>query len=133
MPTTVPHTGPYDTDFDDPFFASDLDTYDPGSGERSTAVIAHLTGLFGFLGPLLVWLLKRDDSAYVEDQAAEALNFQITLAIAAVVSLILCLVLVGFVLLFALAIAAFLLPIRAAFAANAGQRYRYPLTIRLIK
>ena len=133
MTSTVPHTGPYDSDFDDPLFDADLDTYDPDREERSTAVIAHLSGLFSILGPVLVYFLKRDDSAYIEDQAAEALNFQITVAIAAVVFGLLSIVLVGIPLLLGLVVAAFVLPIRAALAAGRGERYRYPLTARWVK
>jgi len=133
MPTTVPHTGPYDSDFDDPLFDVDLDTYEPDAEERSSAVLAHISGLFTILGPTLVYFLKRDESAYIEDQAAEALNFQISLLIAGVVFGILCIVLIGFPLLLATGIAAIVFPIRAALAANRGERYRYPFSLRLIK
>ena len=133
MPSTVPHTGPYDSDFDDPLFDVDLATYEPDASERSAAVVAHLSGLFTILGPLLVYFLKRDDSAYIEDQAGEALNFQITLAIAAVGFGILCAILIGIPFLLATIVAALVLPIRAALAANRGERYRYPFAIRFIK
>ena len=133
MTSTVPHTGPYDSDFDDPLFDVDLDGYEPDREERTTAVIAHLSGLFSILGPLLIYFLKRDDSAYMEDQAAEALNFQITVALAGVVFALLCVVLIGVPLLLGLVVAAVVLPIRAALAAGRGERYRYPLTVRLVK
>jgi uncharacterized Tic20 family protein len=133
MKSTVPHTGPYDTDFDDPLFENDLDTYEPAPEERTSAVIAHLSGLLTILGPILVYFLKRDESAYVEDQAAEALNFQISIAIAATVFGILCMVLIGIPFLLATVVAALVMPFRAAMAANRGERYRYPFTIRLIK
>ncbi len=130
------NTGPYDSDFDDPLFdapGTALDTYEPDREERSTAVIAHLSGLFTILGPLLVYFLKRDESAYIEDQATEALNFQITVAIAAAVFGVLCVVVIGIPFLLATVVAAFVLPIRAAFAVNRGERYRYPLTLRLVE
>lgn len=133
MPSTAPHTGPYDEDFDDPLFDIDLDTYPPEPSEQSSAVIAHISGLFTILGPILVYFLKRDESAYVEDQAAEALNFQITVAIAAVVFALLSAILIGIPFLLATAVMAFVMPIRAAMAANRGERYRYPLTVRFIK
>ena len=82
---------------------------------------------------MLVYFLKRDDSAYIENQAAEALNFQITVALAAVVFGVLCVVLVGIPLLLGLVVMAFVLPIRAALAAGRGERYRYPLTVRFVK
>ena len=133
MTHSVPHTGPYDSDFDDPLFDVDLDTYEPDDAERSSAVIAHVSGLFTILGPILVYFLKRDESAFVEDQAAEALNFQISVAIAAVAFALLSIVLVGIPLLLMTVVLAFVLPIRAAFAARRGERYRYPFTVRFIK
>ena len=133
MSSTIPHTGPYDSDFDDPSFDVDLNTYPPEASERSSAAIAHISGLFTILGPLLVYFLKRDESAYVEDQAAEALNFHITVALAAVVFGVLSAVLIGVPFLLATVVMALVLPIRAAFAANKGRRYRYPLTVRFIR
>ena len=133
MPKTVPHTGPYDSDFDDPLLDVDLDAYAPDHGERTSATIAHVSGLFTIVGPILVYLLKRDESAFVEDQAAEALNFQITLWLAFLVFGVLSAVIIGIPFLLATLVAAFVLPIRAGFAANRGERYRYPLTLRLIK
>ena len=126
MSRTVPHTGPYDSDFDDPLFDVDLETYPPDREERSTAVIAHLSGLFTILGPILVYFLKRDDSAYVEGQAAEALNFQITVAIAAVVFGVLCIVLVGIPLLLGLVLAAFVLPIPRGDGGQPGRALPLP-------
>lgn len=132
MASTVPHTGPYDQDFDDPLFDIDLDTYPPEPSERSSAVIAHISGLFTILGPLLVYFLKRDESAYVEDQAGEALNFHITVALAAVVFSLLSAVLIGIPFLLATIVMAFVMPIRASLAANRGERFRYPFTYRFI-
>ena len=131
--TTIPHTGPYDTDFDDPLFDIDLESYTPDSEERSSAVIAHVSGLFTILGPMLVYFLKRDESRYVEDQAAEALNFHITMSLAAVVFGILSAVVIGIPFLLAVVVLAFVSPIRAALAANRGERFRYPFTVRFIK
>ena len=132
MPTTVPHTGPYDADFDDPLFDIDLDTYAPDAEERTSAVIAHVSGLFTILGPILVYFLKRDESAFVEDQAAEALNFHITVALAAVTFALLSALVVGIPFFLATIVLAVVLPIRAAFAAHRGERYRYPFTLRLL-
>ena len=68
------------------------------------AMLAHLLGLFtGFLGPLVLYLVKRDDSAFVRDQSAEALNFQLTMIIAWIVSIVLILVLIGLLMILALA------------------------------
>src|SRR5688572_6986193 len=53
------------------------------SDERTMAMLAHLLGIFTwFIGPLIIWLMKKDQSAFVDDQAKESLNFQLTIGIA---------------------------------------------------
>ena len=108
--------------------------------ERTMGMVAHLISLIGFvipfgnvIGPLVIWLMKKDTMPFVEDQAKESLNFNITIAIAAIVCSLLMLVLIGFVLLPIVAIAWIVLTIMAAMKANAGEMYRYPFTLRLIK
>ena len=141
MPSTIPHTGPYDSDFDDPLMDVDLDGYEPDSKERSMGMLAHLAGYAGLtgipfgnlLGPFLVYILKRDESAYIEDQAREALNFQLTMTLAALVSVVLMFVLVGFVTIFVVGIWWLVGTAIGATKANAGEWYRYPATIRFIK
>ncbi|MEM1115538.1 MAG: DUF4870 domain-containing protein [Bacteroidota bacterium] len=136
METPTYSTGPYDADFDDPRF----DTFgEPDQDERTWGLIAHLSALSGFvipfgniLGPLVVWLTKRDQSAFVADQAKEALNFQITLSIAVVLGVVLIFVLIGIPILMILGLAALVMPIIAGIRANEGRRYRYPLTLRLV-
>jgi uncharacterized Tic20 family protein len=111
------------------------------SESRLWAMLAHLTALCGFigipfghiLGPLIVWLVKKDQFPLVDDQGKESLNFQISMTIYGIVAGILTLVFVGFVLLGALIIADIVLVILASIEANKGTAYRYPLTIRLIK
>ncbi len=113
----------------------------PTSDERTTAMVAHLLGLgAAFIGPLIIYLIKKDESPFVRDQAAEALNFAISMAIYftayIVVSIILIFVIVGiFMLMLApfLALGVLALHIVAAVRANRGEYFRYPLTIRLIK
>ncbi|WP_283134807.1 DUF4870 domain-containing protein [Rhizohabitans arisaemae] len=106
----------------------------PGSDDTTMAMVSHLLGLFtSFVGPLVMYIVKKDESPYVRDQAAEALNFQITVAIAAIVSSILMLILIGFLLIFVVSIGALVLSIMAALAANRGENYRYPFNIRMIK
>ncbi|WTL69482.1 DUF4870 domain-containing protein [Streptosporangium sp. NBC_01495] len=96
-------------------------------------MLAHLLGLLtSFVGPLVLYLAKKDESPYVRDQAAEALNFQLTVLIAYVVSWVLAFVLIGFVLMFFLWIGSIIMTIIAAVAANRGERYRYPMNIRFI-
>ncbi|MEO5721467.1 MAG: DUF4870 domain-containing protein [Chthoniobacterales bacterium] len=115
---------------------------------RTWTVLCHASSLLGFfvpvfghiLGPLIIWLVKRDESAEVNEHGKESLNFQISMFIytsaLGVVTFILMFVLIGFLLLplFAvLFLADIILVIIAALKANEGELYRYPLTIRLIK
>jgi uncharacterized Tic20 family protein len=108
--------------------------------ERNWATIAHLSALAGFvipfgniLGPLIVWLVKKDQSAHVADAGREALNFNITVGIAALVSFCLMLVFIGFLLFGLLAIAWLVLVIVAGVKSSDGTVYRYPFNIRFIK
>jgi len=112
----------------------------PSAEERQWGMFAHLATLVGIiipfgtlLGPLVVWLIKKDTMPFVDDQGKEALNFNITVFIALVVSGILTLVLIGLLLLVVVGIAWLVLTIMAAMAANKGEAYRYPFTLRLIK
>jgi uncharacterized Tic20 family protein len=107
---------------------------------RTWAMVAHLSALVGLLGvptllgPLVVWLIKKDQMAFVDDQGKEALNFHLTFLFAALacVPLIFCFGL-GIVILIGLGIVALVFAIIAAVKANEGIPYRYPLTLRLIK
>ncbi len=110
--------------------------------ERTWAMLAHLSGLLGYsvlpafghiLGPLIIWLVKKDQSWFIEDQAKEALNFQISMSIYALISGVLVVVLVGFLLLGIIYVLGIILIIIAALKANNGEQYRYPFTIRFIK
>ncbi|HJS06274.1 MAG TPA: DUF4870 domain-containing protein [Pirellulales bacterium] len=113
---------------------------DPTADERQWALIAHLSGLIAsavggmaFLGPLIVWLVKKDQSVFVADQAKEALNFQIAVTIAIIVTGVIgFLTCVGFLLLPVIGIGSLVFSIIAAMEANKGVAYRYPYTIRLI-
>jgi uncharacterized protein len=83
--------------------------------------------------PLEVQRRQKDKMAFVDDQGKEALNFQITVFGAAVISFFLMFILIGFLLIFVVGLGALVLTIIAAIKANEGVAYRYPLTIRLIK
>lgn len=103
------------------------------SNDKNLVVLTHLGGiLFSFIPGLIVWLLKKDENPYVGDQAREALNFQITLLIAWVISYVLAFILIGFVLMAVIWLANIILCIVAAVAASKGEAYRYPFTLRLI-
>lgn len=97
-----------------------------------SALVAALVGL-GFVGPLLVYLIKGPESARVKAAAAESLNFEITFIIAMFVSLLAMIVLIGFVTTPVIAVVWLILRIMAAVAASKGENYTYPLTIRLVK
>jgi uncharacterized Tic20 family protein len=112
---------------------------DISAEEKTWGMLAHLSSLAGFIipfgnviGPLVVWLVKKDTMPFVADQGKEALNFNITVAIAAIISGILIFVLIGFLLLAVVAVGWLVLTILACIEANKGVAYRYPFTLRLI-
>ena len=106
----------------------------PSSDEKNIATITHLAGtVFSFIPSLIVWILKKDDSPYISDQAKEALNFQITIAISLFVSTyILSWILVGLALIPIILVVNIVFCIIAAVATSKGEHYRYPLCLRLI-
>jgi|TARA_R110000868_G_scaffold44351_4_gene148259 hypothetical protein len=85
------------------------------------------------LGPLIVWQIKKDLDPFVDAQGKEALNFQISVALAALLCFLLMVVVIGFPLLLLVSIAALVLTIIAGIKANEGQAYRYPFAWRLVK
>ena len=106
--------------------------------DKTMALIAHLSPiLVGFLGPLVIWLINKDkgDKSWLNEQAKEALNFQITVAIAMVVAIILMMVTLGllFFVPMIVGLGALVLCIMAAIKVNEGVAYRYPWALRLIK
>jgi uncharacterized Tic20 family protein len=101
--------------------------------EKNIAVVTHITGIFFSIFPgLIVWLLKKDESPYISEQAREALNFQITLLIAYLIAGVLVFILIGFLLFFLVWLANIIFSILAAVAASKGENYRYPFSLRLI-
>ena len=105
--------------------------YAPTSDEKTMAILSHvLCFAVGFLAPLIIYLVKKDESAYVREHAKESLNFQITIWIIIIVLLI---SLIGWFLLWLPGIVATVLIIVATIKASEGKLYRYPFSIRLIK
>ena len=120
---------------------------DPAGGptkeERQFALLAHLSGIAaslltgtfaGFAGPLIVWIIKKDESAFVADQAKEALNFQLTLIIVILVCWAVTIASCG--ILFFLPLIPFVLQLIfgliGGMKANEGELYRYPFNIRMV-
>ena len=119
--------------------------------EKQWAMFAHLSALAGglltsaiggwgfFIGPLVIWLMKKDTMPFVADQAKEALNFNITVSAVFVILLVLSLLTLGLgflvtaPLMLIIGIAALVFIIIGAMKANQGIAYRYPMTIRLVK
>lgn len=109
--------------------------------ERMWGMFAHLSAFAGLLvpfighvlGPLVIWLVKRETMPFVNDQGKEALNFQITATIGLVVAGLLVFLFIGFILLPLVGLADVIFTILAAVKANEGVAYRYPVTLRLIK
>ena len=119
--------------------------------QRQWAMFAHLSALVGglltsaaggwgcFIGPLVVWLIKKETMPFVDDQGKEALNFNITVAIVFLALVLLTVMTLGIGVLLTVPVALvvgiawLVLTIIAAIKANEGVAYRYPLTLRLIK
>jgi uncharacterized Tic20 family protein len=113
----------------------------PTENERTWGMLAHLSALVGLviplignvLGPLGVSIARADQSAFVAAHAKEALNFNISVTLAAVVCALLMLVFIGFLLGSALFIAWLVMTLIAAIKASEGVAYRYPFSLRLVK
>lgn len=111
-----------------------LPTSTPTSDEKTMAVLSHiLTLVAGFIAPLVIYLVKKDESPYVREHAKESLNFQITMIILSIISGILVIVLVGLLLLWLIWLADLILVIVATIKASENKMYRYPFNIRLVK
>ncbi|MBE7559948.1 DUF4870 domain-containing protein [bacterium] len=102
-------------------------------------MLCHLSALSGYLipfgwiiGPLVVWLIKKDEYPLVDDQGREALNFNITILIAHIVAGILWLFCIGIIVTGIVVVAHVVFLVIAAMKANQGQRYRYPFILRFL-
>jgi uncharacterized Tic20 family protein len=126
---------------DNPYAAPQEYEYPEITSEaRNWAMFCHLSALFflgmativHIVGPLVVWLMKRDDHPFIDEHGKESVNFQITITIYTLLLLPLVCIVIGIPLLIALWIANIVFVIIAAVKASNGEAYRYPLTIRLI-
>jgi len=108
---------------------------------RTWCIVAHASALVGFLvpvaghivGPLIVWLAKRPESAEIDEHGKESVNFQISMLIYNVIAALLCIILIGIPILILLHFLNILFVIIASIQAGEGRLYRYPMSIRLIK
>ena len=108
----------------------------PSEDQKTLALITHLSGIvLGFIVPLIIWLINKDqaDKGFINDQAKEALNFQITLLFVYVVGIVLSIILIGALINMVAWVACVVLSIIAGIKAQKGEAYRYPFAIRLIK
>ncbi len=109
--------------------------------EKQWGMFTHLAAFVGLLGipfgsvigPLIIYLIKKDEFEFVNDQGKEVLNFQITWSIIFIISAILILVGIGILMLIGFGIAWLVLVIVGTVAANNGQYYRYPFTIKFLQ
>jgi uncharacterized protein len=105
--------------------------YIPTSDEKTMAILAHvLTIVAAILAPLIIYLIKKDESKYIEYHAKESLNFQITMLI---VVFALCITIVGIAVVWLVPIVNLVLVVIATIKASEGKLYRYPFSWRLIK
>jgi uncharacterized Tic20 family protein len=103
----------------------------PTSDEKTMATLSHvLTIVAGFIAPLIIYLIKKDESTFVAHHAKESLNFQITVFI---IGFALAITLIGILLIWLLVILALVFVIMATIKASEGKLYKYPFSIRLIK
>jgi uncharacterized Tic20 family protein len=121
--------------YEDAVYAKETD-----SDAKTWGMICHLASFAGYLipfgniiGPFIVWQLKKDTSEFVNYNGKESVNFQITVTIALIAAIPLILLVIGIFMLIAIPIIEVGLAIIAAVKASNGDRYRYPLTLRLIK
>lgn len=108
------------------------------SDVRNLGMAAHLSSFLGawvalaFVGPLVLWLVKRDDHPFIEHHAKEALNFNLSVLLYGAIAGVLSLLLIGLPFLIAIVVAWVILTIVAAVKAANGEGYRYPMTIRFV-
>jgi uncharacterized Tic20 family protein len=113
----------------------DVLTEDPVTqDERNIALLSHVLAFFtSFIGPLVIYLVKKDESKFITDHAKESLNFQITLIIGYIIGGILSLILIGIVVLLALGVLNIVFIVVASIKAAEGKPYLFPFNIRFIK
>jgi uncharacterized Tic20 family protein len=111
----------------------------PDSDERNWAVLCHLSSLLamitlgaGIIAPTVLWLIKKDESEFINDQGKGALNFSISVLLAWIVCIPFTFIVIGFAMMGIVLVTWFVFAIIAALAASRGEHYRYPFSLRLI-
>lgn len=103
----------------------------PTSDERTMAILCHVLCIVAWiLPPLIIYLLKKDESRFIAEHAKESINFQITWTL---ITILLVLSIIGLLLVWFVGILALILIIVATIKASDSKMYRYPFTIRFIK
>ena len=105
----------------------------PNSDERTLAILSHILAILpgvGILGPLVIYLVKKNDSPFVAANAKESLNFQLTIILLYIILLI---TLIGVLLFWVVGILNIILVIVATIKASENRIYRYPISMRLIR
>ena len=110
------------------------------SEEQTFSMLCHLSALSGIIipfghiiGPLVFWLIKKDHFTEVDRQGKEALNFQISMTIWMIISGILVIIVIGLFALIALGLLDLIITIVAAVKSNNGERFKYPLSLEILK
>lgn len=105
----------------------------PADNENTMAMLSHLLGvLTGFIGPLVIFLIKKDERGFAGSEAKEALNWQLTVLIGILVSIPLMFIFIGIFTWAAIVICNIIFCIMGCISANKGIPYRYPFAIRMI-
>lgn len=119
------------------FNASDNDHSNQATGnsdEKNMVVLLHaLSFITGFLGPLIIWLMKREDSTLIDQQGKEVLNFHISFYIYTFVSALSMILFIGFIIFPIVMLIYLVLMIVGLVKALNGGQYNYPLTIQFLK
>ncbi|MBF2782338.1 MULTISPECIES: DUF4870 domain-containing protein [Staphylococcus] len=107
---------------------------DVSQNEKSMAMLLWILNIFtGFIGPLIIWLMKKDESLFINKQGRNYLNYAISYTIYIIASLILTVILIGYIPLFILTIASFVYSIIGIVTVNKGEDFVVPLTIEILK
>lgn len=106
----------------------------PSNEERTIAAVIYGISFFTvFIGPVIIWLLKRNESEFIDYHGKEYLNFLISYSVYSFINVLLMAVLIGFITIWIVAALAFVFTIIAAIKAYEGEEYRIPLVFRLIR